>query len=231
MKWRCVVPVMTLRLAIAAWIVLLLGACGLTGQISPISIIAPEITTQPDSRLEPVDWSLQVRRPVADRMRDSERILVRTGASRLQPWPGAAWLDNVPDMIQALTVQALEDSGRLAGVGRAGGLRSRFALATEVRRFEAVDDGNADLAVNLVIQSNLVDQRTGAVAASRTFTIREPSSDHDLDALVLAFERALQEYFSRLTDWVVTEGEQALAMIEERRENRRVRRTRPDTDG
>ncbi len=212
------------RLLGALPFLLVLGACGLTGQVSPVSIIAPELELQTDERWNAVDWALQVRRPVADQMRDSERILIRTGASRLQPYPASSWLDNVPDMLQSLTIQALEDSGRFVGVGRAGSLRSRFALATELRRFEGVDDGRADLAVDLVIQANLVDQRSGRVAASRTFTVRERAGGKELDDLVIAFERVMQEYFFQLTGWVLDEGELARAQFDENRPNGRDRR-------
>lgn len=216
------------RLAVALALLLLLSACGLGRPLSPVSIIAPEIELRSDPNWEAVDWALQVRRPAADRMRDSDRILMRTGASRLQPYPAASWLDNVPDMLQALTVQGLEDSGQLLGVGRAGGLRSRFALATEIRRFEGADDGRAELAVHLVIQANLVDQRSGAVAASRTFTVVEPTSGSGLDELVSAFERALQDYFSELTGWVLVEGEQARAQAAQQRQSWRERRGQRD---
>lgn len=214
----------SVRLVLALPFLLVLGACGLTGQVSPVSIIAPELDLQTDEQWNPVDWALQVRRPVADQMRDSERILIRTGASRLQPYPAASWLDNVPDMLHSLTIQALEDSGRFGGVGRAGSLRSRFALATELRRFEGVDDGRADLAVDLVIQANLVDQRSGRVAASRTFTVRERARDKGLDDLVIAFERAMQEYLFQLTGWVLDEGELTRAQFDENRPQARDRR-------
>ena len=214
------------RLLVAVALLLLLSACGLGRQLSPVSIVDPQLDLRTDAQWEAVDWGLQVRRPATDRMRDSERILIRTGASRLQPYPAASWLDNVPDMMQALTIQALEDSGRLDGVGRAGGIRSRFSLGTEIRRFEGVDDGSADLSVHLIIQANLVDQRSGAVAASRTFSVSEASSGKELDALVRAFERALESYLFDLTGWVLSEGAQAWAEAEQRRQSWRERRER-----
>lgn len=214
------------RWLVAAVLVLLLSACGLGRQLSPVSIVDPELDLRTDAQWEAVDWGLQVRRPATDRMRDSERILIRTGASRLQPYPAASWLDNVPDMLQSLTIQALEDSGRFDGVGRAGGIRSRFSLSTEIRRFEGVDDGSADLSVHVVIQANLVEQRSGEVAASRTFSVSEASSGKGLDALVRTFERALENYFVELTGWVLSEGAQAWVQAEQRRQSWRDRRER-----
>lgn len=197
----------TLRLASVVLIALSLSACGLGGRSAPVTIVAPQIDLATQAQWPEVDWALQVRRPVADRMRDSERILIRTGSSRLQTYPAVAWLDNAPDMLQALMIHALDDSDRFAAVGRPGNLRARFALATELRRFEGVDDQAAAMTVELVIQSNLIDQRSGAVVASRTFRVTEPAAGNQLDALVPAFERAIQNYFEGLIDWVLVEGQ------------------------
>lgn len=213
-----------LRCALLIPCCLLLTACGLSRQLSPVSIIAPEIRLEADSDWAEADWAVQVQRPMADRMRDSERVLVRTAPSRLQPYPGTAWLDNLPDMVLALTIQALQDSGRFQAVARAGGLRTRFALATELRRFDAVDDGGDDLQVELVIQGTLIAQRSGRVLATQTFQVSEPSRGKDIDPLVLAFERALSRYFQELTGWILVEGAQAEEDDEDRRRDWRERR-------
>jgi cholesterol transport system auxiliary component len=188
-------------------IVLTVSACALARPATSVAVIAPQIDALSRQDGPGLDWALQVRRPVTDRMRDSEQILIRTDNSRLQPYPGASWLDNAPDMLQALMVQTLSDSGRLAGVGRSGNLRSRFALATELRRFEGVDDGSGGLSVELLIQASLIDQRSGSVAASRSFPIREPVGGRQLDTLVPAFERAIHGYLDELTAWVLDEGQ------------------------
>lgn len=202
----------------------LLSGCGLGRQLAPVSILAPEVATGFGHDLDSVEWGLQVRRPVADRMRDSERVLIRTAPSRLQAYPGAAWLDNAPDLLQALTVQALEDSGRFAGVGRAGELRTRLALSTELRRFEGVDDGGPDLSAELVVQANLVSQPTGRVVASNTFRVTERSTGKDLDPLVAAFERAMRQYVEALLPWLIEEGQHAYERGEERAREWRERR-------
>lgn len=201
-------PVPAARLSLMLLACLLASGCGLSRQLEPVSVLAPDVTFSPDEAWPSVDWSIQVRRPVSDRMRDSERLFVRVGGSRLQAYPGTVWLDQTPDMIQALTVQALEDSARFEGVGRAGAVRSRFALDTEIRRFEAVDRGAADLAVDVVIQARLVAQRSGQVVATRTFEMNQASSGQQLDALVTAFELALADYFGQLLPWVLVQGQQ-----------------------
>ena len=211
-------------IAMAALLALALSACALGRPAAPVSILAPEIEGQFGQELDAVDWGIQVRRPVTDRMRDSERVLVRAAPSRLQPYPGAAWLDNAPDVVQMLTIQALEDSNRFQGVGRTGGLQTRLVLDTELRRFEGVDDGSPDLSAELVVHANLVYQRTGQVVASNTFRFTERASGKELDPLVRAFERALQAYFASLLPWVITEGQRAKQESDDRAQTRRERR-------
>jgi len=212
------------RMVLMAALLALLTACGLGRQLAPVSILAPEIGVQPASDWPEVDWAVQVRRPITDQIRDSNRVLVRTAPSRLQAYPGTAWLDDVPDMLKTLTIQALSDSGRFEGVGRAGGLRTRFTLASEVRRFDGVDDGGPDLHVELVVQANLISQRSGRVVASRIFRVSERSSGKGLDPLVAAFERAMQAYFDDLTPWILVEGQRALDEGQNRTRDWRERR-------
>lgn len=198
----------------------LMVGCGLTRQLEPVSVLAPEVALSTEQSLPVVEWAVQVRRPVSDRMRDSERLFVRVGGSRLQAYPGAVWLDQAPDMLQTLTIQMLEDSGRFQGVGRAGGLRSRFALDTEMRRFDAVDDGGQNLSVELVMQVRLISQRSGQVVASQTFEFAERSTGKQLDPLIAAFERSLVAYFGQLLPWVLEQGQLAVEQETDRQRTR-----------
>ncbi len=187
-----------------------LPGCSLTRPLEPVSVLAPEITLSADAAWPEVDWSIKVQRPSTDRLRDSDRLFVRVAGSRLQAYPGTVWLDRTPDMVQGLTIQALQDSGRFPGVGRAGQLRARFSLATEIWRFDAVDDGGADLSVTLEMQVNLVAQRSGQVVASRRFESRQRSVGRQRDPLMAAFEQALSDYFNDLLPWLLAQGQWAV---------------------
>ncbi len=183
-----------------------------------VSIIAPQLDPAVEADWPEVDWAVLVQRPVADQMRDSDRVLVRVSRSRLQPWPEAAWLDSMPDMVHGLLIQTLEDSGRFAGVGRAGGMRSRFGLASEIRSFEVVDDGSGSLQVELRVRVNLVHQPTGRVMAADSFAQIQSVADRSLDTVVLAFEEAMVALFVDVTGWVLRAGAEASAALEERRD-------------
>lgn len=205
-------------------ILLTTSGCMLARSPTAVSIIAPEVDMAVDEAWPGVDWSLLVQRPTADQMRDSDRILVRVSRSRLQPWPETAWLDSMPDMVHSLLIQSLEDSGRFAGVGRAGGMRSRFGLVSEVRRFEVVDAGHGDLSVALAMQANLIHQPSGRVMASRSFEHGQNVGGTSLDAVIDAFELAMGELFAELAGWVLTAGQQASAELEDWRDRSQSRR-------
>lgn len=202
-------------------LVLVLGGCMLTGPTSSVSIVAPQVEMTVDPDWPEVNWSVQVQRPQTDQMRDSDRMLVRVSRSRLQPFPAAAWLDSMPGMFQALMIRKLEDAGRFSGVGRTGGMRSRFSLVTEIRHFEAVDDGQSGLGVHLAMQANLIHQSSGRVVATRTFDEQARAPGKDLDQLVETFERAMGALLADLTGWLLSEGEAASLESEQWRDRSR----------
>ncbi len=210
-------------LALKRWIILLtmaltLPACGLHRAMEPFSVIAPEIDASRSDRadVQPVDWALAVRRPISDRTRDSESILVRTDNFRLLPYSGAVWLDNVPDLLRASMIEALESKGVLEAVGRTGRGGRFFVLETELRQFEAVEDGSGNLVVALDIRGSLINPRGGEVLAAKSFSAREPSEGSTLDTLIPAFERALTSYVDALGDWIVRAGQEA--QLDQRRD-------------
>ncbi|MCC5864195.1 MAG: membrane integrity-associated transporter subunit PqiC [Wenzhouxiangella sp.] len=184
----------------------LLTACALVRNPAPLSILAPAVDVQPRSDQERVDWSLQIQRPMADAMRDSDRVLVRRSASRLQVYAGAAWLDSVPEMLQSKLVRVFADSGAFTGVSRAGGMRTRYSLASEIRHFEAIDDGGPDLVIEVVMQFNLVHQRSARPVATGTLAQRQRVDGKSIDALVGGFEQALEALLDELIDWVLAES-------------------------
>lgn len=183
-------------------------ACTLGGKAQPLTLIDPRVGPVETAGLTAVDWSVEIPRPLTDQTRDSDRLIVRRDSARLQVYPGVSWLDSLPDMAQTLMVQALTDSDLFAGVGREG-LSARYALATELRRFELVDEGG-DLRVELVITANLIGKRQRASAGFRTFRISEPVASSGLGPTVTAFEAALAQWLAELVPWILETGSAAI---------------------
>ena len=195
------------RAALVIVMALMLSACSLN-QATPFSVIAPAINTEALMvQDQTVDWALAVRRPIADRTRDSEQILVRSDGFRLLPYAGAVWLDAAPDLLRALMIEALESSGAFLAVDRAGRGGEFLVLETEILRFEAVDEGAGGLAVELELRASLVNPRGGVLIAAETFKIRQMAVDNSLDGLIPAFESALTDLVDALGQWIVAAGE------------------------
>lgn len=184
---------------------LALAACAIGRAPTPITLIAPQPVVADDPGWPATEIVLQVQRPLADRTRDSDRVLVRGDGSRMQVYPASAWIDNAPDLLQTLLIQALVDSGRLAGVTRSAGLREQYQLRSELRRFEAVEADGRQMRVEIEIHASLVEARSARIVASRSFHQENAVDGTALDPLVIAFEGALGGLLSDMLGWTLGE--------------------------
>ena len=188
---------------------LILSACSLGGKTVPLTIIEPQLDPIETAGLRAVDWAIEVPRPITDQTRDSDRLIVRRDGGRLQVYPGVSWVDSLPDMVQTLLVQAFTDSDTVTSAARSG-IRARFALATELRRFELVDDG-PDPQVELVITARLIDRERSSTVAVQTFRSTARPDSTTLPSVIDAFETALTELTGELIEWSVEAGGRAVA--------------------
>ena len=196
------------RLAFACLLVVSAAIAGCTpfGRQDPLRVVAPAPPIPIDPDWPQVDWSLLVQRPVADQTRGSVRVVVRTEGAHLAFYPGIAWLDQLPEMLQAQFLRAFTDSGRIPSVARPGVARADYALATEIRRFDAVEESRGRLVVDLELQATLLEIRTGKSLASRVFRSQDPVDGRGADALTGAFERALGVLLVDVIDWTLAEA-------------------------
>jgi cholesterol transport system auxiliary component len=184
--------------------------CGLTGCVQlptradPVKVLAPRIDTVPAADWPAVDWSLAVQRPLADQTRGSVRLVVRSANAQLAFYPGVAWLDDLPDLLQSALLRGFSDSGRIGAVDRPGVALARYHLATDVRSFDAVTDGAGGLTVMLEVRGVLVEVRSGRMLTSRTFSTSAPVSGAGVDALTGAFEAALTTLVSSVVGWTLS---------------------------
>lgn len=200
---------------------LALGGCLLTGTSTPIQIYSPVVQIQPQDEWPQVDWQLMVVRPNADQMHDSQRILVRPEASRLQVYSGSSWADSLPDMLHSILLRAFEDSGRIEAVTRqSSSMRARFGLVLDVRAFEAVYDGEPNPAVDIQIHAKLVHAPSTRVVSSRTFRHWQRSAGTDVSSVVDAFTQGTRAFIDDLVGWTLVEGENAGPKLQEWREER-----------
>jgi cholesterol transport system auxiliary component len=183
---------------------LVLGGCiQLPDRSQAVRVVAPQSVLTADATWPVVPWSLAVQRPVTDQTRGSVRIVVRSPYSRLSFYPGVAWLDEMPDMLQTMLLQAFVDSNRITAVARPGTAQARYNLGAEVRRFDAVEGANGRLTVELELQAGLVEARTGRIIANRVFKFDAPVAGSGPDALTGAFETALGDLVNGVVGWTL----------------------------
>ncbi|KAF1686742.1 ABC transporter [Pseudoxanthomonas broegbernensis] len=188
---------------------LLLAGCSLlTGsQRDPVTIYAPQVQVQTDPAWPQVDWQLAVSKPSASRLIDSPRIGVRPVPGELQVYRGAVWAQPPTDLLEGAVLRALEDSGKIAAVGRvATGLRADYRLAMDVRRFEA-DYAGGGPAATIEVAAKLLHNTDQRVVASRTFRQALPAAATDIASVAAAFEQALGAITPEIAGWTLAQGQ------------------------
>lgn len=174
-----------------------------------VTIYSPQITVSTKPEWPSVTWPLAISRPIASEMLDSSRIAVRPQPGTLQVYKGAIWSDPLPELVQSTLVQAFEDSGKIAAVGRQNeGVRGNVSLLLDIRQFEAVyDDRNQPPSVVIAIQAKLFGNPGGRVLAAKTFRFTIPAHEEKIPAVMRAFDTAIAQMTTDIVGWTLTNGQ------------------------
>lgn len=182
-------------------------ACSILPESETVQLLDPGLAA-PDAGADPAPWSLNVTRPETDPMRDSTRVLVRTGQGRLQVHPRARWVTAPPELLRTQLVRYMRDGQRLEQVS-AGAAGLDRTLALDLRRFELEERASGALAARVTIEARLYDSRSIRLLARRVFEAGEDLDGDGPDRIVAGFESSLGELVPALADWVVETGEPA----------------------
>jgi len=196
--------------ALALLLIALLAGCSLLGggKRDPVTIYSPQAVAQADPTWPQADWQLAIAKPSAARLIDSPRIAVRPIPGELQVYRGSSWAQPPTDMLEASVLRVLEDSGRIAGVGRlATGMRSDYRLAMDVRRFEADYRGGTLPVATIEISATLLSNRDQRIVARRTFLREETVATTDVAAVTDTLGRALAGVSAEIAGWTLTQGD------------------------
>ena len=196
------------RLPMAVIIASLLAACSF-GSSKTVTLYSPQLHVEAKPDWPAANWSLVVTKPLASDALDSVRIAVRVQPNTLQVYQGAVWSDPAPDLVQSALVQAFEDSGKLASVGRpSSGIHGDVFLTMELRRFEAVyDQPKQAPKVVIELQAKLLGGPGTKVIATRSFRAEVAASSEKVPAVVAAFEAALSQASADVVGWTLTSGQ------------------------
>jgi cholesterol transport system auxiliary component len=189
----------------------LLAGCSLLGGNKPgqgVTIYSPVLEVRADPAWPQVDWQLAIARPSASRLVDSPRIGVRPVPGELQVYRGAVWAQPPTDQVEAAVLRLLEDSGRIAAVGRlTTGLRSDYRLALDLRRYEA-DYAGGDLPSAVIeINAKLLSNQDQRIVASTTFHQVQPAAGTATGEVAAAFGQALSRVSAQIAGWTLVNGQ------------------------
>lgn len=151
---------------------------------------------------EPAQFQLVVNEPSAVRSLETDRIVVKPQPSRITYYKDAVWSDRLPRLMQARMVEAFENAGLVNAVGsRADRLDADLELASEVRAFQVeIDEGAGEAHVSLYVK--VIDGENGRMVASRGFESRVPTSDSDVDEMVVALNEGFDKVLREVVPWV-----------------------------
>ena len=170
-----------------------------TPSVDTYDLRGPEASATPQGR------SLQVLvpEPTTDRAFDTDRIVVRPGATEVAYFGGAQWVDRLPRLVQSRLAAALEASGRFRAAGRPGqGLAIDRQMLVEIRDFAYEAKAGR---VTIVLAVKLMDDRTGRIMAAETFRAEAPSAD-DARSAVAALDGAQTRLLADVVAWAAKRG-------------------------
>lgn len=187
--------------------VALLGSAGALAGCS--SVLGSFSTTDTYDLTAPVDVKVAggtraqilVADPQALTVLDSDRVVVRDGATEIRYLGGSQWSDKLPRLLQARLIQTFENSGRARAVGKPGqGLAIDYQVVTDIRRFE-YQAKERQAAVE--ISAKLMNDRDGRVVATQIFRAEVPVASDSAKAIITALDGALDKVLVGILRWVV----------------------------
>ena len=156
-----------------------------TYQLAPLAAEAPAVA--------PFDALLLVTRPLVAPGLDTERIVVVHADRRLDYFTASQWGAPLPEVVQDVVVQSLQNTGRLRGVQRnLGNFRPDFVLQLDVRACQAEYAGNGAPVVRVDIIATIGRLNDRGTVSSFAAGAAEPASANTMTAVAAAFDKSLQ---------------------------------------
>jgi cholesterol transport system auxiliary component len=183
---------------------LALAGCGsLFGGGPPPQLyrVTPVRTFPPDLLHRPVQLLIDV--PLAPAGLDTSRIALTRSVVSIEYFADSEWTDRVPLLVQTALLESFENSKSVNAIEReSAGLGADLILKTEIRQFEALyDSPQGAPAVWVSIMARLVNPTGRDIVAQDTFERREPASENQIPAVVVAFDQALGGVIEDIVVW------------------------------
>ncbi len=153
-----------------------------------------------------VSTQIVVDAPKAPAALNSNRIVFQPSPNEIRYFSGARWADRVPDMVQVLLVDAMDQGGRFQAVGpRSAGIRSDYLLQVSISRFGVEREGAEMDDIRVQLNAKLVRRFSDTVIASRRFESVQESETGRMIDVVSAFDRAHATVLASIALWAYDE--------------------------
>jgi cholesterol transport system auxiliary component len=191
---------------------LFLNGCALGGLMNAVPPPATYDLQAPDTARKASGHrgaNIAIGIPVAVRTIDTEEILVKTPDGRVSYFPASAWGDRLPRLVQARLIEVFSNAGAFrAVITSQDRVSPDISLSLEIRDFQVnVLDGHAQASID--IYAKLVDERGGAVIATKRFTASAPATKDDVGSGVTALNGAFQQVATEMLNWTVRQRAQS----------------------
>jgi cholesterol transport system auxiliary component len=168
--------------------------------------LSPLADDPPNGRV--IRKRLVVDIPLASESLDTDRIALIRDRTRFDYYANSLWTDRVPLLVQALLVEAFENNGTIAQVGRdAQTLTPDYLLETEIRAFEARYSGSGEQLPSAIVtlDMSLVKMPDHRMIDRTLITETSPATHNSVDAIVEAFDVAIGKVLLRSVAWTTSE--------------------------
>ena len=201
LKHKC--PSTFIKMALMAS-VLWLSACTIFPEETPQTRYnLPSSTMQPVA--QPINSALYLSLPQANRLINSNYILVQPEGTEIQVYKGSQWADTAPALLQDRLVLALNDAQLFSAISRDAGVLTPYALQGYLSHFEVIYD-NDQPTIKVHYEAQLLNQQRSTILASQRFNVEQPAANTDISTIVNAFGAASDKLSQQLIDWLSTQA-------------------------
>lgn len=181
----------------------LLGGCSILPKAEP-----QQRYNLPAAASHPIgtklDSSLFIATPNANRMINSNKVLVQPTGSEIQAYKGTLWADNAPVLVRERLSLALKESELFQAVTQDGGLQTNYALDSYLSVFQVHYQGDTPV-VKLRLDAQLVDRKNSHIISQRAFSIDQPAATADIPAIIATFGVANDRLSLMVTEWLAAQ--------------------------
>jgi len=183
-----------------------LSACGMTKTKQTFDLTAISVAFSSETGAmarRHKRFQILVPAPEAVKALDGQDIVVEGSPGSISYLKGAQWGDRLPNLVQARLISALEDSGRVSGVGRPGqGLAIDYQLITDIRTFGIEPRGRVTNA-HVRIAAQLMNDRNGSVRAAEVFSAQVPVNGGSNRNYAQALDAAFAQVCGEIVNWTL----------------------------